>query len=124
MLEKHIRIEYNSDVVDSLQVSSKSTRPPGKCDPVIGLRARSSGGTDLEKHESSPRLAARDGMEQEPYEFRIRSVKPGSEGEATHGTLRKHAFLASQKTSFERGPALRIARSLSDAAGTRDKLLG
>src|SRR6266849_9807260 len=81
-------------------------------------------GHHLEKHESSPRLAARDGMEQEPYEFRIRLAKPESEGEATHGTLRKHAFLASQKTSFERGPALRIIRSLSNTAGTREKLLG
>jgi hypothetical protein len=38
---------------------------------------------NLEKHESSPRLAARDGMEQEPYEFRIRTAKPESQGEAT-----------------------------------------
>jgi len=30
------------------------------------------GHINLEKHQSSPRLAARDGMEQEPYEFRIR----------------------------------------------------
>src|SRR5216683_3115667 len=94
----------------------------------MGPRNRASrqelGNTDLEKHESSPRLAARDGMEQEPYEFRIRLAKPGSEGEATHGTIRKHAFLASQKTSFERGPALRITRSLSNAADTREKLLG
>jgi len=49
----------------------------------IELRARSSGRINLEKHESSPRLAARDGMEQEPYEFRIRSAKPESQGEAT-----------------------------------------
>src|SRR5438445_2384754 len=82
------------------------------------------GDTDLEKHASSPRLPARDGMEQEPYEFRIRWAKPGSQGEATYGSFRKHAFLASQKISFARGPALRIARSLSNAAGTREKLLG
>src|SRR5713226_7790718 len=37
-------------------------------------------GLHLEKRESSPRLAARDGMEQEPYEFRIRLAKPESEG--------------------------------------------
>jgi hypothetical protein len=63
-------------------------------------------------------------MEQEPYEFRIRSAKPESQGEATYGSFRKHAFLASLKTSFVRGPALRIARSLSNAAGTREKLIG
>ena len=77
----------------------------------------------LEKHESSPRLAARDGMEQEPYEFWIRPAKPESKGKATHGKFRKHAFLASQKLSFERGPALRIVGSLSNAVGTREKLL-
>src|SRR5258707_14149447 len=79
---------------------------------------------DLEKHESSPSLAARDGMEQEPYEFRIRWAKPGSQGEATYGSFRKHAFLASQKMNFKRGPVLRITRSLSNAAGAREKLLG
>ncbi len=63
-------------------------------------------------------------MEQEPYEFRIRPAKPESQGEATYGKFRKHAFLASQKTSFfERGSALRIVRSLSSAAATREKLL-
>jgi hypothetical protein len=54
----------------------------------------------LEKHESSPRLAARDGMEQEPYEFWICPANPESQGEATYGSIRKHAFLASQKISF------------------------
>src|SRR5260370_39741455 len=97
--------------------TSKSTRPPGKSDPEFGLRARSSGATDLEKHESSPRLAARDGMEQEPYEFRIRPAKPESQGKATHGKFRKHALLASQKTSFERGRLLRMARGAFSAAG-------
>src|SRR5216684_3820666 len=80
--------------------TSKSTRPPGKSDPEFGLRARSSGGTDLEKHESSPRLAARDGMEQEPYEFWICPANLESKGEATHGAFRKYAFLASQKMIF------------------------
>src|SRR6267378_2739210 len=79
-LENVLQLGYTYGVVDSLEVSFKSTRPPGKCDPEIGLRARSSGATDLEKHESSPRLAARDGMEQEPYEFRIRPAKPESQG--------------------------------------------
>jgi len=46
------------------------------------------GRINLEKHESSPRLAARDGMEQEPYEFRIRLGEPESKGKATHGTFR------------------------------------
>ena len=63
-------------------------------------------------------------MEQEPYEFWIRPAKPESQGEATYGSIRKHAFLASQKMSFERGPALRITRSLSNASGIREKLLG
>src|SRR5229473_2803236 len=63
-------------------------------------------------------------MEQEPYEFWIRPAKPESQGEATHGKFRKHAFLASQKISFERGPALRITRSLSTAADTREKVAG
>jgi hypothetical protein len=72
---------------------------------------------NLEKHEPSPRLAARDGMEQEPYEFWIRPAKPESQGEATYGKFRKHAFLASQKMSFfQRGSALRIVRSLSRVA--------
>src|SRR6266481_7588810 len=71
--------------------TSKSTRPPGKSDPEFGLRARSSGATDLEKHESSPRLAARDGMEQEPYEFWICPAKPESKGKASA------AFVAARK---------------------------
>src|SRR5258707_8529953 len=75
---------------------------------------------DLEKHESSPRLAARDGMEQEPYEFRIRWAKPGSQGEATYGSFRKHAFLASQKMNFKREPVLRITRSVQRRRCTRE----
>jgi hypothetical protein len=63
-------------------------------------------------------------MEQEPYEFRIRSAKPGSQGEATYGSFRKHAFLASKKMNFKRGSALRIARSLSNTAGIPERLLG
>src|ERR1700687_2762296 len=100
-----------------------SARPPGKGDPKPGSAPGALAVTGLEKHESSPRLAARDGMEQEPYEFRIRPAKPESQGEATYGSFRKHAFLASHKTNFERGRALRIAGSLSNAAGTREKLL-
>jgi hypothetical protein len=42
--------------------------------------------------KSSPRLAARDGMEQEPYEFWIRSMNPESKGKATYGAFREHAF--------------------------------
>ena len=63
-------------------------------------------------------------MEQEPYEFWICPANLESQGEATHGAFRKYAFLASQKMFFERGLTLRIARSLSNAAGTREKLLG
>src|SRR5260370_7269755 len=80
------------------------------------------GGTDLEKNESSPRLGARDGMEQEPYEFRICAAKPKPKGKATHGAFRKYAFLASQKMSFERGRLLRIARGPFSAAGLRQPL--
>jgi len=39
-------------------------------------------------------------MEQEPYEFPIRPAKPESKGKATHGSIRKHAFLASHKMVF------------------------
>jgi hypothetical protein len=39
-------------------------------------------------------------MEQEPYEFRIRPAKPESKGKATHGSIRKYAFLASHQTIF------------------------
>jgi len=42
--------------------------------------------------KSSPHLAARDGMEQEPYEFWTRSMNPESKGKATYGTVREHAF--------------------------------
>jgi hypothetical protein len=56
-------------------------------------------------------------MEQEPYEFQVFApAKPESKGKATHGIFRKHALLASQKKSFERGHFLRFARSPSSAA--------
>src|SRR6266852_8636731 len=107
------RIRYNFSVVDSrfsiLQIDTSAR--PGNPDFGSAPGARES--PAWKKHESSPRLAARDGMEQEPYEFRIRPAKPESKGKATHGKFRKHAFLASQKLSFERGPALRIVGSLS-----------
>ena len=47
--------------------------------------------------KSSPRLAARDGMEQEPYEFWIRLINPGSKGKATYGAFREHAFPSFKK---------------------------
>src|SRR5207245_11201537 len=56
----------------------------------------------LEKYESSPRPAARDGLEQQPYEFWICPASPESKGKATHGKFRKHAFLASQINSSYR----------------------
>jgi len=63
----------------------------------------------MELFESSPRLAARDGMEQEPYEFRRSPARiacdshraPESKGKEraasrlslrTHGKIRTHAF--------------------------------
>jgi hypothetical protein len=61
-------------------------------------------------------------MEQEPYEFWIRPAKPESQGKATHGKFRKHAFLASQKTSFERGRLLRLARGPFSGEGLRRQL--
>jgi len=106
------RIGYNCDVVDSrfsiLQIDTSAR--PGNPDSGSAPGARES--PAWKKHESSPRLAARDGMEQEPYEFRIRPAGPEPKGKATHGSIRKHAFLASQKISFERGRALRLARGL------------
>ena len=47
--------------------------------------------------KSSPRLAARDGMEQEPYEFRVCSMNPESKGKATYGAFREHAFSSLRK---------------------------
>lgn len=41
------------------------------------LSARSWKATDLDKNESSPRPAVRDGMEQEPFGFRVRTWGPG-----------------------------------------------
>ncbi len=40
------------------------------------------------------------GWSRKPYEFRIRPAKPESKGKATHGSIRKYAFLASHKTIF------------------------
>jgi hypothetical protein len=44
--------------------------------------------------KSSPRLAARDGMEQGPYEFPTHALALASEpkGKATHGEVRNSAF--------------------------------
>ncbi len=61
-------------------------------------------------------------MEQEPYEFWICPAKPESKGKATHGKFRKYAFLASQKTSFERGRLLRLAGGPFSAASLRQPL--
>src|SRR5437867_3461789 len=121
ILEKKPQCEYTPGVVESLL---GSTRPPGKRGLPTGSRPGAHSATRLEKHESSPRLAARDGMEQEPYEFRIRPAKPGSKGKATHGSSAHTPSLLHTKRVFKRGPALRIAWSLSNAAGTREKLLG
>jgi hypothetical protein len=71
-LEKVALIEYNFVVVDSLFGFLQSTSPPGKSDPEFWASRQELRGAYLEKNESSPRPAARDGMEQEPYEFRIR----------------------------------------------------
>ncbi|HXJ05905.1 MAG TPA: hypothetical protein VNH65_12455 [Candidatus Acidoferrum sp.] len=55
------------------------------------------GSRKLGVKKSSPRLAARDGMEQEPYEFWIRSMNPESKGKATYGAFREHAFPSFKK---------------------------
>ncbi len=117
------RIGYNCDVVDSrfsiLQIDTSAR--PGNPDFGSAPGARES--PAWKKHESSPRLAARDGMEQEPYEFRIRPAGPEPKGKATHGKFRKHAFLASQKMSFERKRALPVCPGSVQPAGSRKKLL-
>jgi hypothetical protein len=65
--------------------------------------------------KSSPRLAARDGMEQEPYEFWIRPMNPESKGKATYGAFREHAFPRFTKVleKFFSAEAHRIARGPS-----------
>jgi hypothetical protein len=40
------------------------------------------------------------GWSRKPYEFRIRPAKPESKGQATHGSIRKYAFLAHTKRFF------------------------
>jgi hypothetical protein len=68
-LEKVIRFRYTEVAVDSLSgnlqigTSAKSIRPShlASHQELIGRK--------LGVKQSSPRLAARDGMEQEPYEF-------------------------------------------------------
>jgi len=110
-LEKRVRIAYNP--VLSIRIGGTfkidtSARPKW---PGNRLCARGCESIRLEKHESSPRPAARDGMEQEPYEFRSCPAKPESKGKAssrcgigTHektiGTFRTHAFLASKERGF------------------------
>jgi hypothetical protein len=57
--------------------------------------------------KSSPRLAARDGMEQGPYEFQRTRTALASEpkGKATHGEVRK-PFLASKNLNHVIAAAL------------------
>lgn len=96
-LEKRRQIGYTLLAVDSqfgnLQIgtSAKSIRP-------CCLASRQElGSRKLGVKKSSPRLAARDGMEQEPYEFWIRSMNPESKGKATYGAFREHAFPSFKK---------------------------
>src|SRR5690242_20939775 len=88
----------------------------------------------MELFESSPRLAARDGMEQEPYEFRscpasiaLRSSSiPGSKGKEraasrlslrTHGKIRTHAF-----PGFKKHQRAQTARTEVRSLCSRDRL--
>src|SRR5580698_5573434 len=69
--------------------------------------------------KSSPRLAARDGMEQEPYEFWVCSMNPESKGKATYGAVREHAF--PRFTKVERiFLALRLTASLGVRLALQD----
>jgi hypothetical protein len=72
--------------------------------------------------KSSPRLAARDGMEQEPYEFWICPANPESQGKATYGKFRKPAFLASQSMNDARGPQPQLSRSVLRALRHSDSV--
>src|SRR5260370_36165494 len=117
-----LRIEYNFSVVDSLQVSAKSTRPPGTSDPEFGLRARSSGARTW-RNMSLRHVSLREmGWSRNPTSSGCCPAKPESKGKATHGKFRKYAFLASQKTSFERGRLLRLARGPFGVASLRQPL--
>jgi hypothetical protein len=80
-IEKLTLIGYNFMVVDSqfvllqIDTSARELLPRNRA-----LRQELGKRKPGEKHESSPRPAARDGMEQEPYEFRIRPSGAGIRG--------------------------------------------
>jgi hypothetical protein len=91
-LEKRRQFRYTLLAVDSqfgnlpIGTSAKSLR-------LCNLASRQElVSRTLGVKKSSPRLAARDGMEQEPYEFWICSMNPESKGKATYGAFREHAF--------------------------------
>src|SRR6266446_4176533 len=101
----------------SVSASFKSTRPPGRSDPETGS-APGAAKSPAWRNMSLRHVSLREmGWSRKPYEFRIRPAKPESKGKATHGSIRKYAFLASHKTIFfERGCSLRMARGLFNAA--------
>src|SRR5258708_22233025 len=105
-------------------VSSKSTRPPGKSDPEFGLRARSSGARTWRnislRHVSLREMGWSRNPTSSGFARRIWNHRVRRRTEHSANT----PSLLHRKCFFQRGPALRIARSLSNAAGTREKLLG
>src|SRR5205807_4759463 len=103
--------------------SSKSTRPPGKSDPEFGLRARSSVARHW-RNMSLRHVSLREmGWSRNPTSFGFARAKPESQGRRRTDHSASTPSLLHKKMSFERGCALRMAWSLSDAAGTREKLL-
>src|SRR6202023_4288840 len=91
--------------------------------PEIGLRARSSGALTW-RNMSLRHVSLREmGWSRNPTSFGFARRNRNHRVRRPTESFRKHAFLASQKTSFERGRALRNVRSLSNAAGTCEKLL-
>src|SRR5260370_17644245 len=96
-LEKMLRIEYNFSVVDSLQVSSKSTRPPGTSDPEFGLRARSPGARTW-RNMSLRHVSLREtGWSRNPTSSGFAQRNRNQRVRRRNGKFRKYAFLASQK---------------------------
>src|SRR5258708_19029027 len=82
-LENVLQLGYTYGVVDSLEVSFKSTRPPGKCDPEFGLRARSSGPLTW-RNMSLRHVSLREmGWSRNPTSSGFAPAKPESKGKAS-----------------------------------------
>src|SRR5712664_1513657 len=123
MLEKLAWIDYNFGVVDSFQVSFKSTRPPGQGDPEFGS-APGAAWSSAWRNMSLRHVSLREmGWSRNPtssgFARRNRNHRVRRRTENSANT----PCLLHKKRVFERGRALRFAGSLSNAAGTREKLL-